>query len=160
VKRVTEKCLTCNNPRKVAPLSKLHPKPTPKEPFDELHIDFVDKKANKSSTRGHIGILTMICVTTRYAFAIPMKRLTIQPVIEQLRLIFSVFGRKCRFIYADNAFQYGPLQDFCKKSNITLSFRASNLSRSVLVERFHRTLYDKLNSFTPHTPGDWDMHLS
>ena len=47
VKRVTEKCLTCNNPRKVAPLSKLHPKPTSQEPFDELHIDFVDKKSQQ-----------------------------------------------------------------------------------------------------------------
>jgi len=159
VKRVSEQCITCNNPRKVAPLSKLHPKPTPHEPFDELHIDFVDKKANKSSSRGHIGILTMICVTTRYAFAIPMKRLTIQPVIEQLRLIFSILGRKCSSIYADNAFQYGPLQDFCEKSNITISFRASNLSRSVLVERFHRTLHDKLSSFTPHNSGDWDIYL-
>ena len=47
IEQSIEKCFTCRNPRKIAPLAKLHPRPTPKEPFDELHIDVIDKTATK-----------------------------------------------------------------------------------------------------------------
>ena len=159
IKSVIENCKTCQNPRKIAPLSKLHPKPTPSEPLDELHLDFVDKNREHRSYQGHISIISMIDAMSRYAFAFPMKRFTIQPVIEKLREIFSIIGRKISFIYADNAFNYKPLVKFCKQENIELKFRASNLSRSVMVERWHRSLHTKISALTPD-PRNWNIFLS
>ena len=154
-----ERCQTCQNPRKIAPLSKLHPKPTPQEPFHELHMDFVDKKGDRMSRRGHVSILTVICAMSRYAFAFPMKRFTIMPVIDELARLFAIVGRIPTLLYADNAFQFTGLQEFCDSHGITLRLRASHLSRSVMVERFHRTLHVRLHSFMGEYERNWDTHL-
>ena len=66
---------------------------------------------------------------------------------------------KISAIYADNAFQFKPLIAFCKAEGIRLTFRASRLSRSVIVERYHRSLHAKIYSMTKE-PRSWNVYLS
>ena len=154
-------CETCKPFRKVGPLSKLKPWATPSTELQEIHLDFIVKNSEHlQSIRGHKAILTMIDTFSRYGFAFPMRQLTISPVVEKLREIFTVLGRKFLKIYGDNAFNAAPLVEFCKNNNIELKFRASHLSRSVIVERWHREIHSKLTSFCGHNPRNWDLHLS
>lgn len=154
-------CLSCQPFRKVGPLSKLKPWPTPSTELQEIHLDFIVKNASHlQSHRGHKAILTMIDSFSRYGFAFPMRQLTISPVVEKLRETFTILGRKFLKIYGDNAFNAAPLVEFCKINNIKLKFRASHLSRSVMVERWHREIHSKLASFCDHNPQNWDLHLA
>ena len=135
----------------------MHPKATPENPFDEIHIDFIDKKSERSN-RNHISILTMICAFSRYAFAFPMKRFTINPVIGKIVELCGILGKQPRVIYADNAFCQNELKQFCSNENIQLKLRASHLSRSVMVERFHRSFHEKMKSFlSQNSPKNWDL---
>ena len=61
-------------------------------------------------------------------------------------------GRIPKQIYADNAFDTATMLEFCKKENIGIAFRASNLSRSVSVESTHRRLHEKVSSLLGRRP--------
>ena len=87
-----------------------------------------------------------------------MKRLTVGPVTEKLREIFATLSKKPAKIYADNAFDTSQMHEFCAKENIKITFRASHLSRSVIVERFHRSLHPKIAAFDQN-PKNFDLAL-
>ena len=154
--KIEAQCATCRNPRRLASLAPLHPKPTPAEPFEEIHIDFIDKKFDRS-TRQHVSILTIICAFSRYAFAFPMKQFTINPVINKITELCGILGRKPSKIYGDNAFESTQLHEFCDTEKIKLALRASHLSRSVMVERWHRSFHEKMKSFCVNQK-DWDLY--
>jgi len=50
------------------------------------------------------------------------------------------------------------MDSWASSNRVTLEYRPSSRSRSVLVERFHRTLRDTLNSFTT-SPSSWSFFL-
>ena len=76
----------------------------------------------------------------------PVKTLQITDVVNQLRNMCMVTGRKPKHLYADNAFDSKTLQDFCSPNDIELSFRVANLSRSNTVEATHRPFHAKISS--------------
>ena len=55
-------------------------------------------------------------------------------------------GRQPKRIYADNAFDSVSMHEFYKRHGIEISFRPSNMSRSVSVESTHRRLHEKIAS--------------
>ena len=136
-------CPFCNKYKKVAPLTKLKFREAPELPFDEVHIDHIIKNNDKQSSFGHKAALTVKCSLTRYFFIFPVKDVKIRTVVDQLQLCFMSVARIPKKIYADNAFDSTTMHDFCKRNNIAIAFRASNLSRSVSVESTHRRYHEK-----------------
>ena len=88
----------------------------------------------------------------------PVTDLKQGPAIQFLYQIMSVTGKKIRHITADNAFDSNIFEEFKVNNDVTSTFRPSKSSRSVLVERYHRTLHIKMKSFTP-TKSHWSRVL-
>ena len=153
-------CKTCNKYRKVAPLSKLHPRESPSTELEEFHIDFVVKSGEHSSPRGYRAIFTVLDSFSRYFLAFPTEDMYVKTAVTKLKDIFITLGRLPNKIFADNAFDSDDiLKTFCDDMGITYSFRASHLSRSCMVERMHRELHAKIKGFTGNNHRDWDLYL-
>ena len=149
-------CPFCQEFKRAAPLSKLKFRETPERPFDELHLDHIIKKNENQSSFGHVAGFTAKCSLTRYFFCYPVKDVKIRTVVTELRNLFMSVGRIPKRIYADNAFDTATMHEFCKKENISIAFRASNLSRSVSVESTHRRLHEKISSMLGRkSPSNW-----
>ena len=149
-------CLYCSRLRKVAPLSKLKFRESPKFPFEEVHIDHIITRGERKSSDGHIGGFSFKCALTRYFLMFPVKSLQITEVVNQLKNVCMTVGRKPKMIYADNAFDSKTMLEFCEKNNIELRFRVSNLSRSNTVEATHRPFHAKVSAMLGHhSPSRW-----
>jgi hypothetical protein len=149
-------CPFCNQYKKAAPLSKLKFREAPNLPFDEIHIDHIIKKNEYESSHGHKAGFTVKCGLTRFFFVYPVKDVQTQSVVKELRNCFMAVGRIPKNIYADNAFDSATMRNFCQENNISIAFRASNLSRSVSVESTHRRLHEKVASLLgKRGPSHW-----
>lgn len=102
-------------------------------------------------------MFTMICDSTRMLFATPVKNKTIQPVLNYLQDVFTITNREVDAISLDRGFDSNFFRDWAVKHDIELQWRPSHLSRPVLVERYHRTIRDKLESFTVAEDKKWNQ---
>ena len=160
IKRVWNECPSCGKYKRSAPLKRLTFRENPEEPFSEISIDHIIKIHENKSTDGYTCALTVKCTLTRYFMAFPAKDVQIRTVILQLQACFMITGRVCKRIYSDNAFDTVSMRKFCKSNGIEIKFRPANLSRSVSVERTHRTLHEKISSLLKSRPkSNWDKVL-
>ena len=139
-------CPNCQKLKRASPVSKLKFRETPSLPMDEIHIDHIIKKDNHRSIFGHNAAITVKCSLTRYFVCFPVKDVKIRNSVDMLQNFFMSVGRSPKKIYADNAFDAVSMHEFCKRHNIEISFRPSNMSRSVSVESTHRRLHEKIAS--------------
>ena len=145
-------CPYCNKLKRSAPLAKLKFRQNPNRPFEEIHIDHIIKKNENKSSHGYTAALTIKCGLTRFFFCFPVKDVQIRSAINILQNCFMSVGRIPLQIYADNAFDCVSMHKFCETNKIKISFRASNLSRSVSVESTHRRLHEKIASMLGDKP--------
>ena len=159
IKTIFYECKKCARWRRLGPKSKQNAHENASRPMEELHIDFIDKsKPNLISNSGHTGIFTICDNLTRFFFASAETSLKISPIIDRLRLLEGITGKKIEKLYCDNAFRTIKFKSFCKNDGIKVNFRPANLSRSVRVERKHKDLHQKISAFSKN-PGDWDEVL-
>lgn len=158
----SKSCHTCqltSKPNQVLKAVPLCPIPAISQPFEHLIIDCVGPlPPSKSGSR---YLLTVMCQSTRYPAAYPLRSITSKSVVRALSQFISIFGVP-RVIQSDQG------SNFCSKlfaqvleqlnivHNLASAYHAQ--SQGVL-ERFHQTLKSMLRSLCVQMQGDWEEAL-
>ncbi len=79
-----------NKPNQKIPPAPLCPIPVVNDPFDRLIIDCVGPLPKGKA--GHQYILTIMCATTRFVEAIPLRTLKAKVVVKELLKFCTTFG--------------------------------------------------------------------
>jgi len=95
----------------------------------------------KDENNGYRYILCIVDVFSRFAFAAPLKRKTAVDVFAALSYIVEVSGRKPKKLWVDEdkAFYNSLFKQWCQSNNVQM-YSTYSTEKSVIVERFHRTL--------------------
>ena len=92
VKRVCRNCKVCQVAGKKGqdpPKAALRPIPVVEEPFSRVIVDCVGPLPRSKS--GHEYLLTIMCATTRFVEAVPLRRIHAKAVSAQLVKFFTTF---------------------------------------------------------------------
>ena len=93
VDRFCRTCTTCQivgKPNQVVPPFPLHPIPAIGEPFEHFIIDCVGPLPRTKT--GNQYMLTVMCVSTRFPEAIPLRKITAPAITRALTKFFATFG--------------------------------------------------------------------
>lgn len=83
-------CQVAGKPNQVIPPAPLHPIPVMHEPFHKLIIDCVGPLPKTKN--GNQYLLTLMCASTRYPEANPLRNITSKVVIKALTHFFTHYG--------------------------------------------------------------------
>ena len=83
-------CQISGKPNQVIPRAPLQPIVVPHEPFHKIIIDCMGPLPR--TKKGHQYLLTILCPTTRYPIAIPLRNISAKAIVKTLLKIFTTFG--------------------------------------------------------------------
>lgn len=132
---------------------------TPTTSFQNIAIDHVGKII--TSAQGNSYILTVLCVLTKYAIAIPVPDTGAQMAARALvEKVFLIYGYPEQ-ITSDNhkTFESGLFKSINKLLKIHHVFTSPFTPKSNTVERFHKTLGNMLRIFVDENPSQWEVKL-
>ena len=157
-------CHTCQvvgKPNQVIPKAGLQPIPAFDEPFSRIIIDCVGPLPKTKS--GNEYLLTIMCASTRFPEAIPLRNIKTKTIVKALVKFFTFVGLP-KSVQSDQGsnFMSGIFQQVMHELGIK-QYRSSAYhpeSQGVL-ERFHQTLKNMIRSYCFDTEKDWDegIHL-
>jgi len=161
-KDVIEFCKTCS-PCQIAGKKVLDPsrsplKPIPAfgEPFSKVVVDCVGPLPK--TKQGHEYLLTIMCMSTRYPEAIPLRNIKAQSITKALISFFSKFGCP-KFIQHDqgscftsNLFQQA-MYELGTKQIVSSAYHPET---NGCLERFHSTLKTMMRTYCHEFQRDWD----
>ncbi len=152
-------CQVTGKPNQKFPLAPLQPIAVVTTPFEHLIIDCVGPLPR--SKAGHAYLLTVMCQSTRYPAAYPLRSITTKSILKALTSFMSVFGIP-KTIQSDQGSNFMSRQ-FSKvmhqlmvKHSISSAYHPQ--SQGVL-ERFHQTLKSLLRSYCVELDCDWEDGL-
>ncbi|KAK7909313.1 hypothetical protein WMY93_013997 [Mugilogobius chulae] len=139
----------------------LYPIPAVDAPFDRLIVDCVGPLPRTKS--GNQYLLTIMCASTRFPEAIPMRKITAPAVVKALVKFFSLFGLP-KVVQTDQGtnFMSRVFAQVAKELNITHCFSSAYHPESQgALERFHQTLKSMLRAYCLEFEKEWDdgIHL-
>ena len=161
-KSVTEYCRTCHTcqlvgkPNQKPPRAPLHPIPAFEEPFSRVIVDCVGPLPKTRS--GHEYLLTIMCASTRYAEAIPLRSIKAKPVGEALRGFFTHFGLP-KVVQSDQGSNFTSrlFQEQLYALGIDqITSSAYHPQSQGALERFHQTLKTMIRTYGMDNDKDWD----
>lgn len=137
----------------------LYPIPVVKNPFEHLTIDCVGPLP--PSKTGSIYILTVMCQTTRYPAAYPLRNITTKSVVKALTQFISIFGIP-RVIQSDRGTNFTSRMFAQILKQLRVDHQKSSAhhpeSQGVL-GRFHQTLNQLLRTDCTEMMKDWEEGL-
>ncbi|XP_062373894.1 uncharacterized protein LOC134062039 [Sardina pilchardus] len=162
VSKFIRTCHTCqltgkpNQAIKPVPLS---PIAVASNPFDHLIIDCVGPLPKSKS--GNAYLLTIMCQTTRYPAAYPLRSIKVKPVVKALTQFISFFGIP-KVIQTDRGSNFtsrifGGVLRLLKITHNQAS--AYHPQSQGALERFHQTLKSLLRAYCVELAGDWEEGL-
>jgi len=97
-------------------------------------------------------LLTVIDCFSRYAYAIPIKNKTSKEVIRAFAEIFKMSKATPKFLQCDQGKEFFSkvCGNYFESNNITLYHNYSDF-KACVVERFHKTLLNRLSKWMSHT---------
>ncbi len=146
-------------PNQKVPLAPLQPIAVVTTPFEHLIIDCVGPLPR--SKAGHAYLLTVMCQSTRYPAAYPLRSITTKSILKALTSFMSVFGIP-KTIQSDQGSNFmsrqfsNVMQQLKVKHSISSAYHPQ--SQGVL-ERFHKTLKSLLRSYCVELDCDWEDGL-
>lgn len=155
-------CHTCqftSKPNQTLKPAPLFPIPAVRQPFEHLVIDCVGPLPPSRS--GVCYLLTVMCQSTRYPAAYPLRTITTRSVVRALSQFIAIFGIP-RVIQSDQGSNFSShlfsqvLKQLRVKHNQASAYHAQ--SQGVL-ERFHQTLKAMLRAYCVEMKGDWEEGL-
>ncbi len=155
-------CHTCQitgKPNQKVPVAPLQPISVVSTPFEHLIIDCVGPLPR--SKTGHQYLLTVMCQTTRYPAAYPLRSITTKSVLKALTNFMATFGIP-KVIQSDQGLNFmskqfsKALRQLRVDHNISSAYHPQ--SQGVL-ERFHQTLKSLLRSYCVELDADWEEGL-
>ena len=113
----------------------------------------------RKSARGNEFILTIIDFATKYAEAIPMRRITSEDILQALfKKIFLKFGVP-KIIQSDQGKQFTSIvtQDLLKRLGTDQRFSTAYYPQcNGLVERFNKSIVSMIRKFVNENHTNWD----
>ena len=157
-------CHTCQmvgKPNQNIPRASLKPIPAFEEPFSRIIIDCVGPLPKTRS--GNEYLLTIMCASTRFPEAIPLRNIKAKTIIKALTKFFCTVGlpKSIQFDQGSN-FMSGIFQQVMHELGIH-QYRSSayHPESQGALERFHQTLKNMMRTYCLDTAKDWDegVHL-
>ena len=162
VARYCKTCITCQKvgkPNKPIPKAPLCPVPAITEPFSKVLIDCVGPLP--PSKAGSKYLLTIMCLSTRFPEAIPLRNIRAKTVVKALLKYFTTMGFP-REIQSDRGsnFMSGHFEQALEQLGIlhTVSTPYHPESQGA-VERFHGTLKTMIKKYVLDYGPDWEAGL-
>ena len=124
---------------------------------DVFSIDIVDMKEWEKYNDGFKYMLNIVDCFSRFAWAIPLKNKNADDVLKALKDLFQDTNRIPRKIWVDKGgeFYNKKIDTYLKKNNIS-RYSTYSESKSVIVERFNRTLKTNMwRRFTAENTRKW-----
>ena len=162
VSRYIKTCRTCQmtgKPNQTIKPAPLFPIPAISQPFEHLIIDCVGPLPRSKS--GSNYLLTVMCQSTRYPAAYPLRSITAKSVVKALTQFISVFGIP-KVIQSDQGTHFTStlfsqvLKELGVKHNLSSAYHAQSQGA---LERFHQTLKSLLRSYCVELSQDWEEGL-
>ena len=157
-------CHTCQmlgKPNQTLPKAQLQPIPAFDEPFSRILIDCVGPLPRTKS--GNEYLLTIMCTSTRFPQAIPLRNIKTKSIVKALIKFFTFVGLP-KSVQSDQGsiFMSGVFQQVMHELGIK-QYRSSayHPESQGALERFHQTLKNMIRSYCFDTEKDWDegIHL-
>jgi transposase InsO family protein len=107
--------------------------------------------------KGFKYMLNVIDVFSKYAWSIPMKNKTGVTTLEAFRKIAKESGRICKHLWVDKGLEFynKDVNGWLKENNIIM-YSTYSEHKSVVVERFNRTLKEMMwKRFTAENTRNW-----
>lgn len=166
-KDVVEFCRTCHvcqmvaKPNQSISKAPLSPIPAFDEPFSNVMIDCVGPLPK--TKKGHQYLLTIMCASTRFPEAIPLRNIKAKTIIDSLIKFFTLVGLP-KSIQSDQGsnFMSGTFQQIPHELGIKqYKSTAYHPETQGALERFHQTLKNMMRTYCLETEKDWDdgIHL-
>ena len=161
-KDVSEYCRSCHTcqmvgkPNQVIPKAHLHPIPAIGEAFSRILIDCVGPLSKTKA--GNQYLLTIMCVSTRFPEAVPLRKINAKNIVKALIKFFTFTGLP-RAIQSDQGsnFMSNIFQQVMHELGIH-QYRSSayHPESQGAIERFHQTLKNMIRTFCFENQKDWD----
>lgn len=115
----------------------------------QYQADLADVSAIKHFNDGYTFILTVIDCFSRLATAIPIKNKTAESVASALKLAFTHLGGPPLKLQTDDGkeFKNWAVRELLEECGNVKWFSTSQLVKAQIVERFNRTLKEKLQKY-------------
>ena len=154
--RSCHKCQMVGKPNQKIPIAPLQPIPAFTEPFSHVIVDCVGPLPKTKA--GNQYLLTIMCISTRFPEAIPLKKITSKVIVKALLKFFTLFGLP-KSIQSDQGsnFMSNLFQQVMYQLGITqYKSSAYHPESQGALERFHQTLKNMLKVFCHDSEKDWD----
>ena len=150
-------CQTVGKPNQTVPVAPFKPIPAFGEPFSHIQIDCVGPLPK--TKKGNQYILTIMCTSTRFPEAIPLRNISANKIIEALIKFFTLVGLP-KTLQSDQGsnFMSPVFQQVMHELGIQQRNSSAYHPQSEgAIERFHQSMKYMLNC---HDNGnDWDEGL-
>ena len=164
---VSQHCKSCHTcqmvgkPNQTIQKASLQPIPAFDEPFSRIIIDCVGPLPKTKS--GCQYLLTIMCASTRFPEAIPLRNIKTKTIVKALEKFFTFVGLP-RSVQSDQGsnFMSGIFQQVMHELGIKqYKSSAYHPESQGKLERFHQTLKNMIRSYCFDTEKDWDegIHL-
>lgn len=157
--RTCHTCQITGKPNQRIPVAPLRPISAISPPFHHLVVDCVGPLPR--SKAGHCYLLTVMCQSTRYPEAFPLRSITTRSVLKALTSFMSTFGI-AKVIQTDQGSNFmsrqfaKALKQLKARHNISSAYHPQSQGA---LERFHQTLKSLLRSYCTELGGDWEEGL-
>ena len=154
--RTCHVCQISGKPNQVIPKAPLQPILVPDEPFSKIIIDNVGPLPK--TKRGNQYLLTIICPTTRYPIAIPLRNISAKNVVNALMKVFTNFGIP-KEIQSDRGSNFTSelfvriLKELDIKQTLSAAYHPESQGA---LERWHQTFKSMLRKFCVESQLEWD----
>lgn len=152
-------CHTCQvigKPNQTIPKAPLQPIPAFEEPFSRIIIDCVGPLPKTRS--GHQYLLTIMCASSRYPEAIPLRSISARIILKELVKFFTTYGFP-KEIQSDQGsnFMSNVFQQLMYELEIhQIRSTAYHPESQGALERFHQSLKSMMRTYCSDHPNDWD----
>lgn len=157
--RVCAACQIAGKPNQKLPIAPLRPIPVMHEPFERLLLDCVGPLPKSKS--GYEYILSIMCTSTRFPEAIPLRSIKAHIIVRELIKFCTVFGLP-KVIQTDQGTNFTSklftqtLTQFGIRHELSSAYHAQSQGA---VERFHQTLKMMLRTYCLASGKDWAESL-
>ena len=159
---VSKYCKTCHTcqmvgkPNQTISKAQLQLIPAFDEPFSRILIDCVGHLPRTKS--GNEYLLTIMCTSTRFPEAIPLRNIKTKSIVKALIKLFTLVGLP-KSVQSDQGsnFMSGIFQQVMHELGIK-QYRSSayHPESQGALEKFHQTLKNMIRSYCFDTEEDWD----
>ena len=154
--RTCHTCQMVGKPNQKIPTAPLKPIPAFEEPFSRVIIDCVGPLPKTKS--GHQYLLTIMCASTRFPEAIPLRNIKAPNICKALTKFFTLVGLP-KSVQSDQGsnFMSKVFQQSLYQLGIEqVTSSAYHPQSQGALERFHQTMKNMIRTYCYDNEKDWD----